>query len=99
MQRHHLSALLQHGRCVEHPVDEVDLLRRPVTGGGVEIVNRPSGRYQNASEVQREGLWLVERREAEDAPRIEALRATVQLGGCTHRRRTLQIFSLQSIAA
>ena len=37
-----------------------------------------SGRYQNASEVLREGLRLVEQREAEDAHRLEALRAAVQ---------------------
>ena len=39
-----------------------------------------SGRYQNASEVLREGLRLVEQREAENAYRLEALRAAVQLG-------------------
>ena len=39
-----------------------------------------SGRYQNASEVLREGLRLVEQREAEDAHRLDALRAAVQLG-------------------
>jgi antitoxin ParD1/3/4 len=39
-----------------------------------------SGRYQNASEVLREGLRLVEQREAEDAYRLEALRAAVNLG-------------------
>jgi antitoxin ParD1/3/4 len=39
-----------------------------------------SGRYQNASEVLREGLRLVEQREAEDLYRLEALRAAVQLG-------------------
>ena len=43
-----------------------------------QLVN--SGRYQNASEVLREGLRLVEQREAEDAYRLEALRAAVQLG-------------------
>lgn len=39
-----------------------------------------SGRYQNASEVLREGLRLVEQREAEDAYRLEALRAAVSQG-------------------
>lgn len=33
-----------------------------------------SGRYQNASEVLREGLRLLQRRELEDAARLEALR-------------------------
>lgn len=39
-----------------------------------------SGRYQNASEVLREGLRLVEKREAEDKARLEALRASIQVG-------------------
>ncbi len=39
-----------------------------------------SGRYQNASEVLREGLRLVEQREAEDASRLEALRSAVRVG-------------------
>lgn len=36
-----------------------------------------SGRYQNASEVLREGLRLLERREATDAARLEALRSAL----------------------
>lgn len=39
-----------------------------------------SGRYQNASEVLRDGLRLVERREAEDAARLEALRRAAGAG-------------------
>jgi antitoxin ParD1/3/4 len=39
-----------------------------------------SGRYQNASEVLREGLRLVENREIEEARKIEALRASAQVG-------------------
>ena len=39
-----------------------------------------SGRYQNASEVLRDGLRLVETREAEDALRLEALRSAVKIG-------------------
>jgi len=39
-----------------------------------------SGRYQNASEVLREGLRLLEQREAEDAARLDALRRAVDIG-------------------
>jgi antitoxin ParD1/3/4 len=39
-----------------------------------------SGRYQNASEVLREGLRLIEDREREDAARLEALREAADKG-------------------
>jgi len=39
-----------------------------------------SGCYQNASEVLREGLRLLETRDAEDAAKLAALRAAVQVG-------------------
>lgn len=39
-----------------------------------------AGRYQNASEVLREGLRLVETREAEAAARLHALREAVRVG-------------------
>lgn len=47
-----------------------------------ELIERlvASGRYQNASEVLREGLRLIERRDAEDEARLKALRAAVQVG-------------------
>jgi len=39
-----------------------------------------SGRYQNASEVLRDGLRLVEQREAEDAGKLKALRTAARVG-------------------
>jgi antitoxin ParD1/3/4 len=39
-----------------------------------------SGRYQNASEVLREGLRLIESREAEDKARLKALREAARVG-------------------
>lgn len=43
-----------------------------------QLVN--TGRYQNASEVLREGLRLVERRESEDEMRLTALREAARIG-------------------
>ena len=39
-----------------------------------------TGRYQNASEVLREGLRLVQAREAEQAAKLAALREAVAVG-------------------
>ncbi|MFI4988816.1 MAG: type II toxin-antitoxin system ParD family antitoxin [Alphaproteobacteria bacterium] len=39
-----------------------------------------SGRYQNASEVLREGLRLLEQRDAEDRAKLKALREAVRIG-------------------
>lgn len=39
-----------------------------------------SGRYQNASEVLREGLRLLEQRGTEEAAKIEALRQATAIG-------------------
>ena len=39
-----------------------------------------SGRYQNASEVLRDGSRLVQQRDAEDAARLEALRQAASAG-------------------
>jgi antitoxin ParD1/3/4 len=47
-----------------------------------ELVERlvSSGRYQNASEVLREGLRLIEDQEAEAKARIKALRDAARVG-------------------
>jgi antitoxin ParD1/3/4 len=39
-----------------------------------------SGRYQNASEVMREGLRLLQQRDAKDEARLAALREAVRVG-------------------
>jgi antitoxin ParD1/3/4 len=47
-----------------------------------ELVERlvASGRYQNASEVLREGLRLIEARDAEEHARLKALRDAARVG-------------------
>ena len=45
-----------------------------------------SGDYQNASEVLREGLRLVEERRAEHAAKLEALRTAVRIGSAAIER-------------
>lgn len=39
-----------------------------------------SGRYQDASDVLRDGLGLMEQREAEDAGKLEILRVAARIG-------------------
>jgi antitoxin ParD1/3/4 len=51
----------------DHQAELVDMLVR-------------SGRYQNASEVLREGLRLIERRELREAAKLQALREAAQAG-------------------
>jgi antitoxin ParD1/3/4 len=53
-----------------------------LTDHQVELVERlvSSGRYQNASEVLREGLRLVEDQEAQGKARIKALRDAARVG-------------------
>lgn len=52
-----------------------------------------SGRYQNASEVLREGLRLIERREEEDAAKLAALREAADLGIADLERGAFKEFS------
>ncbi len=53
-----------------------------LTDHQVDFVERlvASGCYQNVSEVLREGLRLVERREAEEKVRLKALREAARVG-------------------
>ena len=53
-----------------------------LTDHQADLVERlvASGRYQNASEVLREGLRLIESREAEDKVRLKALRDAARIG-------------------
>jgi antitoxin ParD1/3/4 len=59
-----------------------------------------SGRYQNASEVLRQGLRMVERQEAEDALRLQTLRDAVQVGIADMEAGRFQSFeSAQALTA
>jgi antitoxin ParD1/3/4 len=53
-----------------------------LTDRQAEMIERlvGEGRYQNASEVLREGLRLLEQRDREDEARLVALRAAAQIG-------------------
>jgi antitoxin ParD1/3/4 len=53
-----------------------------LTDHQTDLVERlvASGRYQNASEVLREGLRLLESQEAEEKARLKALREAARVG-------------------
>jgi len=56
-----------------------------------------SGRYQNASEVLREGLRLVESREVEEASKLDVLRSAIDAGVAAIDRGDAEAFP--SVAA
>ena len=53
-----------------------------LTDHQADLVERlvASGRYQNASEVLRDGLRLIETRDAQDEARLKALREAAKVG-------------------
>jgi antitoxin ParD1/3/4 len=51
-----------------------------------------AGRYQNASEVLRDGLRLVEQRDAEDAAKLEVLRQAARVGAAALDRGEFKEF-------
>jgi len=65
-----------------------------LTDHQAELVERlvASGRYQNASEVLREGLRLIEARDAEDRARLKALRTAARAGDADIAARRFQTF-------
>jgi antitoxin ParD1/3/4 len=59
-----------------------------------------SGRYQNASEVLRDGLRLVEQREAENEGKLKALRAAARVGvGALDRGEFKEFESIRDLQA
>ena len=65
----------------------------------IEILVK-SGRYQNASEVLRDGLRLVEQRAAEDAGKLKALRAAARIGlGALDRGEFKEFTSIEDLQA
>jgi len=59
-----------------------------------------SGRYQNASEVLRDGLRLVEQRAADDAGKLKALRAAARIGlGALDRGEFKEFRSIEDLQA
>lgn len=56
-----------------------------------------TGRYQNASEVLREGLRLIEQREAENAARLKALQEAARVGMAAVERGDVRSFDTSEV--
>jgi len=68
-----------------------------LTDRQTELIERlvRSGRYQNASEVLREGLRLIEDREAREKARLTALREAARVGVADIEAGRFQTFDSQ----
>ena len=58
-----------------------------------------SGQYKNASEVVREGLRLLEQRQAEDALRLQRLRKAVRAGEEAFERGEFEDVELKDLGS
>jgi antitoxin ParD1/3/4 len=56
-----------------------------------------TGRFQNASEVLREGIRLVEQRIAEDKARIEALRTAILVGDADIEAGRSKVYTAEAL--
>ena len=65
--------------CQEDPVPTRNVVLTEQQAAMIERLVQ-AGRYQNASEVLRDGLRLVQQREAEDKARLVALRQAASVG-------------------
>jgi putative addiction module CopG family antidote len=79
-----LRGTVWHIMPMVRPTEEAPMRTRNVvlTDHQADLVEQlvASGRYQNASEVLREGLRLIEAREREESARLKALRHAAQVG-------------------
>ncbi len=57
------------------------------------------GRYKNASEVVRDGLRLLEQRQAEDALRLERLKEPVRVGEAALQRGEFEDLGLDNLGS
>jgi antitoxin ParD1/3/4 len=67
---------------------------------GSRTTREDANAYQNASEVLRDGLRLVEQREAEDAGKLKALRTAASLGvGALDRGEFKELGNIEDLQA